>query len=61
MEPIKDAVQSDAVPDASWFWTPRTLDEIMANAKPFDAKSESFEIEDLTEEEWAAFEAALAE
>lgn len=42
------------------FWSRHDLEEFMAGAEPFRA-DESFEIEDLTEEEWVAFERAIRE
>jgi hypothetical protein len=52
--------QSEVLPEAAWFWQARSLDEVMADARPFSAE-ESYAIEDLTDEEWDAFTAALTE
>jgi|GEM_PF-1518197 len=40
------------------FWSPRTLDEIMADVKPITSWDD-LAIPDLTDEEWEAFQAAL--
>jgi hypothetical protein len=51
----------DAIDAASaGFWDGRDLDAIMAGAEPF-REDESFEIADLTDEEWAAFVQAIHE
>jgi hypothetical protein len=54
-----------SVPDAidatsAAFWDGRNLDAIMVGAEPF-REDESFEIADLTDEEWAAFVQAIHE
>lgn len=41
-------------------WARPVLDEVMAGAEPF-REDESFEIADLTDEEWAAFVQAIRE
>lgn len=51
----------DALDEASAsFWARADLDEVMAGAGPF-REDESFEITDLTDEEWDAFMEALHE
>ncbi|NED96032.1 hypothetical protein G1H11_11995 [Phytoactinopolyspora alkaliphila] len=51
-EPV---VVPDALDEASAaFWGRPKLDDVMAGAEPFRA-DESFEIADLTDEEWDAF------
>lgn len=42
------------------FWNPPSLDELMAGIAPLGA-DESFEIEDMTDEEWQVFVDALDE
>lgn len=42
------------------FWNPPSLDELMAGIAPL-AADESFEIEDMTDEEWQVFVDALDE
>jgi hypothetical protein len=54
-----------SVPDAldeagAAFWLRRDLEQIMAGAEPF-RDDESFEIADLTDEEWAVFVRAIHE
>jgi hypothetical protein len=57
-EPI---TRPDAIEQASQlFWNPPTLDELLADVRPLD-QSEHFDIVDLSDEEWEAFEQALAE
>lgn len=51
----------DAIEEANaLFWNPPSLDELMAGIAPLDA-DESFEIEDMTDEEWQVFVDALDE
>ena len=51
----------DALDQASAaFWDRHDLEAIMAGAEPF-RQDESFEITDLTDEEWAAFMRAIRE
>lgn len=51
----------DALDEASAsFWAGPDLDDVMAGAEPF-REDESFEIVDLTDEEWAAFVQAIRE
>lgn len=51
----------DALDEASTaFWQRQDLEEIMAGAEPF-REDESFEIADLTDEEWDAFVQAIHE
>lgn len=40
------------------FWNPPSLDELMADVAPL-GPGETFDIPDLTDEEWEAFVAAL--
>lgn len=57
-EPI---TRPDAIEQANQlFWNPPTLDELLADVRPLDP-SEHFDIVDLSDEEWEAFERALAE
>jgi len=42
------------------FWTPPSLEELMADVAPLDA-DEHFDIPDVTDEEWDVFVAALDE
>jgi hypothetical protein len=42
------------------FWAGRDLEEVMAGTEPL-RDDESFEIADLTEEEWSAFVRAIHE
>lgn len=51
----------DAIEEANaLFWNPPSLDELMAGVAPLRA-DESFEIEDMTDEEWQVFVDALDE
>lgn len=51
----------DVTEDAnSLFWNPASLDELMAGIAPLGA-DESFEIQDMTDEEWQVFVEALDE
>lgn len=53
--------EPDALHAASTsFWARPDLDEVMAGAEPF-REGESFEIADLTDEEWEAFVRAIHE
>ena len=53
------APKPDAIDEANArFWKPRTLDELMAGVKPITSWDD-LAIPDLTDEEWAVFEAAL--
>ncbi|WP_166353555.1 hypothetical protein [Phytoactinopolyspora limicola] len=55
------AVAPDALDEASAsYWRKPDLDEVMAGAKPL-RKDESFEIADLTDDEWDAFIRAIHE
>ncbi len=47
--------QADAL-----FWNPPTLEELVANLEPL-RPDESFDIPDMTDEEWEEFVAALHE
>jgi len=42
------------------FWTPPSLEELMADVAPLEA-DEHFDIPDVTDEEWDVFAAALDE
>lgn len=42
------------------FWTPPSLEELMADVAPLEA-DEHFDIPDVTDEEWDVFVAALDE
>jgi hypothetical protein len=42
------------------FWVRRDLEDVVAGAEPL-REDESFEIADLTEEEWSAFVQAIRE
>jgi hypothetical protein len=42
------------------FWTPPSLEELMADVAPLEA-DERFDIPDVTDEEWDVFVAALDE
>ena len=42
------------------FWRARDLEQALQGAEPFRS-DESFEITDLSDDEWAAFEAAIRE
>ena len=51
----------DAIEQAnSLFWNPPTLEELVADLEPLRS-DESFDIPDLTDEEWEEFLAALHE
>lgn len=51
----------DAIEEANaLFWNPPSLDKLMADVAPLRA-DESFEIEDMTDEEWQVFVDALDE
>ena len=51
----------DALDEASAsFWARPDLDEVMAGAEPF-REDESFDIADLTDEEWDVFVRAIHE
>jgi hypothetical protein len=53
--------RSDAIEEAnSLFWKAPSLEELMAGVAPLRA-DESFEIEDMTDEEWQIFVDALDE
>lgn len=55
------AANNDVIERANaLFWNPPSLDELMADVPPLDP-GEHFDIPDLTDEEWEAFELALAE
>jgi len=51
----------DAIDQASAsFWSPPSLDELMADVAPLSA-DEDFSIQDLTDQEWEVFADALHE
>jgi hypothetical protein len=55
-KPVPDALDEAGAA----FWSRRDLEQIMAGAEPF-RDDESFEIADLTDEEWAVFVRAIKE
>jgi hypothetical protein len=55
------ATSNDHVEQANTqFWNPPSLEELMADVAPLEP-NEHFDVPDLTDEEWDAFVAALAE
>jgi hypothetical protein len=55
------AAHSDPIEQANQqFWNPPSLDDLMADIEPLKP-NEQLDIADLTDEEWDAFERALAE
>lgn len=55
------AAKPDAIEQANaLFWSPPTLEELVADLEPL-SPDESFDIPDMTDEEWDEFIAALHE
>jgi hypothetical protein len=55
------AANNDLIETANaLFWAAPSLEELMADVAPLDP-GEHFDIPDLTDEEWAAFEQAISE
>ncbi len=55
----EQAPKPDAIEQANaLFWNPPTLDELVADLEPL-RPDESFDIPDMTDEEWDEFVAAL--
>jgi hypothetical protein len=58
---LESAASHDQIERANaQFWSPRSLQELMAEVAPL-APEEHFNIPDLSDEEWEAFVAALDE
>ena len=59
-EPMEDRARNpDPIDEATArFWSPRTLDEVLADVRPITSWDD-LAIPDLSDEEWEAFAAAL--